>query len=487
MFAGGGLVLVGVSGGPDSMCLLHALHRVREEFGITLRALHLHHHMRDQADQDAAMVEAFAGSLGIPTTIGHADVLGIARELAMGVEEAGREARYRFFRELREKTGAKWIALGHNQNDQAETVLMRLFRGSGVRGLAGIPPVNGDIARPLIDVPREWIEKYCQENGISTMTDCYNLDLRYTRNLVRHKTLPELAADYNPSIVETLASVAHSLRVDSEYLDDLARAAFDKYTCRHGRITVVSRSGLKTLNPAIALRVVDMAWREVWCGDGNLGLSRATAIVEGTQGTISLPGRVTAVHEGDFVVFYPEAPEPFERPLSVPGETPVPELGITILTELVGPEDVGPLQSAGKSKCANSPLGLEREHVAFLHYNVRGSSRGAGDATLSGSQGGDVSERRETAPLSVRTRRPGDRFAPLGMEGREQKLKDYFIKRRVPKFYRDFVPIVVSGDRIAWVGGFRLDERFKVTKNTQKVLRIEVKRSLRCSRNCATI
>jgi tRNA(Ile)-lysidine synthase len=480
MFSGGGLVLVGVSGGPDSMCLLDVLNRFREEFGITLRVAHLNHHMREQADQDAAMVEEFANSLGIPTTIGHADVNEMARELGIGVEEAGREARYRFFRDLQRKTNATWIALGHNQNDQAETVLMRLFRGSGVRGLAGISPVNGDIVRPLIDVPRKWIEKYCEENGISTMTDVYNLDLRYTRNLLRHKTLPELACDYNPRIVETLASVAASLRLDSDYLDETARRAFDKYTCRHGRITVVSRSGLETLGTAIALRVVDMAWREVWCGDGNLGLNHALAIVEGAQGATSLPGRITVVHEEDFVVFYPEAPKPFERVLNVPGVTSVPELGITIETGVVAPEDAKPVLGAGESKCANSAFGLEREDVAFLDYNVGNT----GKSTLD-SPGGDVSTRQGS--LSVRTRRRGDRFAPLGMGGREQKLQDYFTQRRVPKFYRDFVPIIVSGDRIAWVGGFRLDERFKVTESSQKVLRIEVKRSLRCRRNCVTI
>lgn len=480
-------MLVAVSGGPDSMCLLHALSRCREEFDIALRVAHLHHHMRDQADKDAAMVEEFAGSLGIPTTVGHADVLELSRELAIGVEEAGREARYRFFRKLQETTGARWIALGHNQNDQAETVLMRLFRGSGVRGLAGIPPVNVDIVRPLIDVPREWIEEYCRENGIPTMTDSYNLDLKYTRNLLRYKTLPELAADYNPSIVETLASVAASLRIDAEYMDATARDAFDKYTCRHGRITVVRRSGLKTVNTAIALRVVDLAWREVWSGDGNLGLAHATDIIEGTQAAISLPGRVTAVQGGDFIVFYPEAPGPFERILNVPGETEVPELGITILTEVLDPQDVGPLGSGGKSKCANSAFGLEREDVAYLHYNVRGSVACPKDAASSGTHSGDSSDKTQEEPLSVRTRRPGDRFAPLGMGGCEQKLQDFFIQQRVPKLYRDFVPIVAAGDKIAWVGGFRLDERFKVTKSSQKVLRIEVRRSLRCSRNCVTI
>ncbi|HHY75751.1 MAG TPA: tRNA lysidine(34) synthetase TilS [Firmicutes bacterium] len=470
MFSGGGLVLVAVSGGPDSMCLLHVLSRLRRELSIELRVAHLHHHMRREADRDAEMVEEFARSLGIPTTVGHADVLALAREMGTGVEEAGREARYRFFRELRDKTGARWIALGHNQNDQAETVLMRLMRGSGARGLAGISPVNGDIVRPLINVPREWIEDYCREHGIPTMVDSYNLDLKYTRNSVRYKTLPELAALYNPSIVETLASVAESLRLDSDFLDNKAREAFDKYTCRHGRITLVKTDGLKTLHPAIALRVLDMAWKEVSGGDGNLGLGHARKIFEGGAEAVSLPERATAVLQGDFVVFYPEAPRYFERRLDVPGETFVPELGVILSAQILDPPDVEEIRLLpDKSKCANSVPWLEREDVAFLHYEVRGSENA-----------GEV-------PFCVRIRRPGDRFQPLGMGGKEQKLKDYFTQRRVPKFYRDFVPIISRGDKIAWVGGFRLDERFKVTKGSQKVLRIEVKRSLRCSRNCVNI
>ncbi len=469
-------MLAGVSGGPDSMCLLHVLHRFREEFHISLRVAHLHHHMREEADRDAEMVEEFARSLGIPTSIGHADVNKLAHELAIGVEEAGREARYRFFRELSESTGAVRVALGHNQNDQAETVLMRLFRGSGVRGLAGIPPVNGNVVRPLIEVPREWIEEYCAENKIPVMTDVYNLDLRYTRNLVRHKTLPELAASYNPSLVETLAGVAASLRLDADFLDETALEAFDKYTCRHGRVTLVSSEGLRALKPAVALRVVDMAWHEVWQGDGNLGMTHAVEILECAGKAVSLPGRITAVHEGDFVVFYPEAPGQVERTLDVPGESHIPELGITVEVRPVEPKDAGvvgalagqvdestPSPARGGSKCVKSGFPLEREDVAFLDWSW------------------------SDKPLKVRTRRDGDRFQPLGMRGSEQKLQDFFIQRRVPKFYRDFVPIFVFGDKIAWVGGFRLDERFKVTKSSQKVLRVEVKRSLRHSRNCVTI
>lgn len=463
MFPDGGLVLVAVSGGPDSMCLFDALCRCREEFGISLHVAHLNHHMREQAADDARMVTDFASKMGVNTSVGHADVFGLAKELGVGLEEAGREARYRFFRSLQAETGAVRVALGHNLNDQAETVLMRLFRGSGSRGLSGIPPSNGDIVRPLIDVPREWTEEYCKENRIPVITDVYNLDLKYTRNRIRYKTLPELAFDYNPSLVETLGGVAQALRWDSELLDELACRAFHEHTCRRGRITAVSVKGIRGEKQAVSSRVIDMAWREVSCADDNLGVARTMDILDIPRAPVSLPGRVTAVRERDFIVFYPEAPKVGPVRLNVPGETRIPELGVTLVASILEGRNAWSFVTEAVSKRGNSGPWLEKEDVAFLDYD------------------------KCIGPLAVRTRLDGDRFAPLGMAGREQKLQDFFIQKHVPRFYRDFVPIVVSGDKIAWVVGFRLDERFRVNGNVMKVLRIEVRRELRRSSNCVTI
>jgi tRNA(Ile)-lysidine synthase len=464
MFQEGELVLVAVSGGPDSMCLLDVLHRCRSEFGMSLLVVHLNHHMREQAPEDARMVRDYARSKGIETRVGHADVLELAKETGKGVEEAGRDARYRFFRSLRKKTGASKIALGHNLNDQAETVLMRLLRGSGTRGLSGIPPVNGSVVRPLIEVPRGLIEAYCEENGIPVMTDVYNLDLNYTRNRIRYETLPELARTYNPSLVDTLGDVARALKLDSDFLDELAAKAFQEHTCRRGRVTAVNINGLRQLNAAIGSRVIGLAWLEASGADASLGLDRALKVLSLDETPVFLPGKVAAVRERDFLVFYPEAPKLEPVPLAVPGETPIPELGVTVITSFVEEPDVrASVMSSAVSSSVNSGLWLEKEDVAFVDYS------------------------RCTESLVVRKRSQGDRFLPLGMEGRRQKLQDFFIQKHVPRFYRDFVPIVASGDKIVWVAGFRLDERFKVKENVTKVLRIEVRRELRSSRNCATI
>ena len=305
MFQEGELVLVAVSGGPDSMCLLDVLHRCRSEFGMSLLVVHLNHHMREQAPEDARMVRDYARSKGIETRVGHADVLELAKETGKGVEEAGRDARYRFFRSLRKKTGASKIALGHNLNDQAETVLMRLLRGSGTRGLSGIPPVNGSVVRPLIEVPRGLIEAYCEENGIPVMTDVYNLDLNYTRNRIRYETLPELARTYNPSLVDTLGDVARALKLDSDFLDELAAKAFQEHTCRRGRVTAVNINGLRQLNAAIGSRVIGQ--RGSGIRGRCYGVGRALKVLSLDETPVFLPGRLRR-YERDFLLFYPEAP-----------------------------------------------------------------------------------------------------------------------------------------------------------------------------------
>lgn len=457
MLSAGDLVVVAVSGGPDSMCLLDALASSAPQLRIRLHVAYLHHHMREQADSDVRVVAAFAGRLGIPCAVGHADVPEMARERGIGVEEAGRIARYRFLREVREKTGARRIALGHNLNDQAETVLMRLLRGSGTQGLAGIPPVRDDLIRPLIYVPRDQIEEYCRERNIPTIVDVYNLDLRYTRNLMRHKVLPQLAKDFNPSLVDTLARVATVMRWDSELLEGLARTAFEGASCGWGRLTAVDRHALGEMPYAIASRVLEEAWRECSGSSGNLPVDRTQELMLGPEKSVSLPLGVTAEKSGDSVGFYPPPLKDLEVDLAV-GETHIPELGLSIEVNITE----GPSFDEKSCPPGGAPPWYV-EPVARLDYN------------------------RLEGRLWLRTRRRGDRFAPLGMGGREQKLQDFFVQRRVPRFYRDFVPLLMSGDDIVWVVGLRISDDFRVRGDTRRMLEATARPYLRCSRNYATI
>jgi tRNA(Ile)-lysidine synthase len=475
MIRRGDLVICAVSGGPDSMCLLSVLARLKEELGISLHVVHLNHHMREEASKDAAMVERFAQSLGIPCTVGHADVFAIAKEKRVGEEEAGRMARYALFRKVKDEIGASKVALGHNLNDQAETVLMRLLRGSGARGLAGIPPVYGDTIRPLLEVGRSDIEAYCRENQIPTMSDTYNYDMAYTRNLLRHRVMPQLADRFNPSLVKTLAATGLILRWDADYLDADAERRFLSCSYTEGRVTSIDDAVLEGMHPAVASRVLERAWRE--CADPSedsmsprvLEMRHILSLMEGKHSQITLPLGVTASREDGYLRFYPSPPKvdvTLDSPHDLAGtEVWIPGLGLTVSLKVLGSEETSKVAcDPGKAAPrASRPHWLMVEPVVHLDYN------------------------RCTWPLRIRTRMDGDRFAPLGMQGKEQKLKDFFISNRVPRLYRDFVPLLVSGDDIIWVGGFRLSEKYRIQPESSRILRAEVRPRLRYRENCAII
>ncbi|MGE5578444.1 MAG: tRNA lysidine(34) synthetase TilS [Bacillota bacterium] len=475
MVSPGDLVIVAVSGGPDSMCLLDVLFALSPELGIRLHAAHLNHHMRAQAPKDAAMVRDFAKRLGIECAIGDADVNGLAKERGIGVEEAGREARYSFLRKVRAETGASKIALGHNLNDQAETVLMRLLRGAGTQGLAGIPPVNGDIVRPLLEVPRVQIEEYCRLRNIPTMMDVYNLDPKYTRNALRLEVIPDLEKRFNPSLTKTLAWTASALRWDADLLEEMARQAFLAVSCKQARVTSVERKALGAMPPALSSRVLEMAWRECSGSSGNLPVPRIQELLWSPENVISLPDGVTAVRSEAAIWFYPAPPADLEVSLPIDGSVEVPELGVTFTTRTFEGNGVELMERAsqgckeGSTERSAERSGLEGyppwlvEPVIRLDYDK-----------LKG-------------PLTVRTRRRGDRFRPLGMEGRVKKLQDFLVQRKVPRFQRDFTPLVTSAGDIVCVAGMRPGEDFRIDHHTIRMLEVEVRPYLRCSRNYATI
>jgi len=464
MAVSGDIWVVAVSGGPDSMCLLDVLCSLAPDLGIGLHVAHLNHHMRDQAPKDAEMVRVFAESLGVACTTGDADVHDIAQKRGIGVEEAGREARYAFLRQVKTRLGAHKIALGHNLNDQAETVLMRLFRGAGTQGLAGIPPVNDDIVRPIIGVARRLTEEYCVERNIPTMQDVYNLDPKYTRNAVRLTVIPDLEKRFNPSLVESLGDVATALRWDSALLEEMAKEAFLGVSMKLARITSVNRADLESMPPALSSRVLESAWRECSLCSGNLPLQRIQELLWSSENVNSLPGGVTAEKSGGLVVFYPKPPSGLEVPLLENGVTEVPDLGVSFVTRTI--LGTGAYLTEEARKVRNVPLGYPSWLVEPVAALDRDKLKG---------------------PLVVRTRRRGDRFRPLGMEGREQKIQDFLVQRKVPKFCRDFVPVIEDGADIVCVAGLRLGDDFKIDNSTTCMTEVEVRPYLRCSRNYATI
>ena len=251
MLKEGDRVIAGVSGGADSICLLFLLDRYREALGISVEVVHMEHGIRGKESlEDAAFVENFCRERKIPCHIFHRDVPSLARKWKCSEEEAGRRARYEAFEEICEKYGGTKIAVAHNRNDQAETLLFHLVRGSGLSGLSGIRPVRGKIIRPLLCLTREEIEGFLKEEGISFRTDASNLETDYARNRIRLNILPLLREELNPRTCEHLAETAERLALAEDYLEAQAEEAVKKLTGRRkgrtedgGTVLLLERKG----------------------------------------------------------------------------------------------------------------------------------------------------------------------------------------------------------------------------------------------------
>lgn len=444
MLAPGDKVLVGVSGGPDSLVLAHSLWSLREELGVSLHVAHLNHMIRPEADEEAEAVRRFAGRLGLPVTVGAVPVGELARAGGLSLEEAGREARYRFFRDVRQAVGAGKLALGHNRDDQAETVLMRLVRGAGPAGLAGIPPVReGWIIRPLIEVPRAHIEAYCREAGLEPVQDPSNRSPAHLRNRVRWELIPLLEERYNPRIREVLHHLAATFRDEEEWLRPLVDEAFSRCARQALGTVAVDVAAFASCPKGLRRRLVR---RAAALARGDAAYAPPFEHVEACLRLAGMPvGKRLELPEGvavwrDYgaIVFARKdrlaARPPFRYRLEVPGALVVEEAGVRLEAEL-----------------ARRPPPADGRSVAVF------------DADLVGGV------------VEVRNRRPGDRFHPLGL-GASKKLKEYFINEKVSRRERDLVPLVVipgAGERddtIIWVVGHRPDARFQPGPDTRRYL-----------------
>jgi tRNA(Ile)-lysidine synthase len=446
MLPRGARVLVALSGGPDSVALLHIL-RTLEARGelVVAGAAHFNHQLRGaEADADESFCRDLAAGTGIPFLAGRADVAARARESGRSLEDAARQARYEFLNEAADSAGADAIAVGHSLDDQAETFLLRLIRGAGPAGLAGIRPRAGRVVRPLLDISRAELRQYAAEHGLGFRDDSSNADVRIPRNRVRLELLP-LLSQFSPAIAATLAREAALAREDEEFLDRLAiESAASIVLVESGNVTV-DVAGLTALPLALASRVTRKAVAAAAPGrfigfqhiDDLLELARSGA--EGAAA--SLPG-VTAVRRGSRIVFGIVSDRPFSNsfrfPLSIPGEVAVPGWALSA-ARIEEPEEVTPPPARGNTAVvAAAPL------------------RG---------------------PLAVRSRRPGDVFRPLGMHGRGRKLQDFLVDRKIARADRDSLPLVVDqDDRIVWVVGQSVAEDFRVTGPKQGVILLKARR-----------
>lgn len=437
-----------VSGGSDSVALVWLLADLASRGELELAGIaHLNHHIRgSESDDDAAFCRALASRLGLPIASGDADVPAEAKRDGVSLEVAGRNARQKFFQEVLSSLRATRVALGHTRDDQAETVLLRLARGAGAGGLAGMAPRRGPLVRPVLETTREELREFLRARGETWREDRTNLDRAIPRNLIRHDVMPVLR-QLNPQADAALARAAEALRLDAELLETLANAAFmrcvktetGKVQIDAGELTRlprpvatrVARYALETANPA---RSYGLEEAQAVCSfaAGGEGAELAGLVMERFGATVVLSTR--QAHQGQRA----PAVDPFELKLNLPGTVEAPFGTWTVTAE--GPMPASTITDSG-------------------------AARVMVDASDLGSH------------LIVRPRRPGDRLHPLGAPGR-RKVQDVLVDRKVPRDDRDRIPIVTTETgQIVWVAGQVLAEPFRVTPLTKSVVVLTLRRT----------
>lgn len=458
LLARGARVVLGVSGGVDSLALLQVLAALRGELELELHAVYVDHGLRPaEARAEADLVAVRAEALGVGFRTGSIPVRERARETGQSLEAAGRELRYAFLRQVAEELGGAVIAVAHQADDQAEEVLLRLIRGSGRAGLAGMSRVNAaGVIRPFLGFAKDDLAGYLQDRGVACLEDSSNSDLRFRRNRVRLELLPLLEKRFNPAVRESLWRTAEILGAEEELLAGLARRAYDRVLGERSgpgdteaALGLRLESGVLRREPlALQRRVLELALVELGAPVSFQGLADLLALSGSATGELHLPGGLRVVHEGGRLSFsYPagrvasrgrlaaDEAEPFELLLSGPGVWPLPALGTSIQLE--------------RLEHPPSPAELRAGRIDYL------------DAAA------------VSWPLVARSFRPGDRFWPLGGPGR-RKVADFLSDRKVPRRARKQVVVLESSGQICALLGLRIDQRCRLTASTKVVLKVSL-------------
>ena len=457
MIAPGDRVLVGLSGGADSVALLSVLDRLGPALGHTLAAAHFNHKTRGaESDRDEAHVRRLCESLRIDLVTG---ALAARRPTGVSLEDFLRRERYEFLQETAAACGANRIALGHHRADQAETVLMNLIRGSGTAGLAGIPAVRngGLIIRPLIDCSRRDITGYLGRNGLSCVEDRSNLDERFLRNRIRSRLMPELARHFNPSIGDTLCRLADVLREENDYMTGQARSHLSGWMSaqsagRQGRLTVPVGE-LRQMHTALRRRVILEVARDLAGAGSAIGFEHVQAVLDlaggrNPGGTLDLPGGLSVRRRYGLLEF-----------CRVPGKSRASRSNVSRPTRGQAPRQDVPVK--GDVHLEGAGLTLRFRELRRVPA-VRTAARKA-----------YLDLDRVSGPLVLRGIEPGDRIQPLGMKG-TRKLKSLLIDEKIPRDLRGRMTVLADDLSVLWVPWLRLSERVRVGEGTRRVLSVEI-------------
>ncbi|NOH14154.1 MAG: tRNA lysidine(34) synthetase TilS [Chloroflexi bacterium] len=451
-------MVVGVSGGPDSLCLLHAMHTL----GYELVVAHFDHALRSESAADAEKVEQFCKEMGLTIEIEREDTGVYAKENALSIEEAARECRYTFLYKLAERHNAQAVAVGHNADDQVETVLMHLLRGAGLDGLRGMQMHSVGtgwsqtipLVRPLLSTWRDDILAYCEQNDLEPLFDRSNLDTTYFRNRLRHELLPDLES-YNPQVRAQLWRMAETLGGDQQIVEQHIDIVWNSILVEEN-IThlAVNREIFLKENSGVQRRLLRRALTQLRPGLRDLDFASIQRAIDAIKdppasGQCDLMAGLRLLVEND--QFWLAG---WEAEIPVSADWPqIPE-GEPCRVDIPGEITVG------------EGWRLKVEGIAEAETDL---DTGDPFQTLLSADNLEDS-------LLIRGRQWGDRFAPLGMDGHSLKLSDFFINEKLPKRARDGWPLLCAGDEIIWVSGFRPSHRFRVTEATEKMIHLHLYR-----------
>ncbi len=442
MIANGDKIVVGVSGGPDSLCLLHVLMELCGEYGCSLYAAHLNHKFRGEAaDADAEFVREICREWGIPAFIEAFDVPAYIEETGLSPEEAGREIRYRLFGRVCEEVGGNKIAVAHNLNDHIETILMRFMRGSGIDGLKGIEAVRGNIIRPLLEVDRLRIEEYCAENRLNPRIDKTNLESVYHRNKIRLELIPFIEKNFNPNIKMALSRFSGLIKDENDFLEIEAKEKLRGTAEFFDDRVIIYIPKFTSLHTALKRRIIRLCLEKIANTLNGFDFKHFERVLELTEkstgAAIMLPHKLKAFVSYDKLVLAKDIVKADKK----------------CYYKLKYDYD-------NSVDTANGCITIKRKKAEEI-----GELRGQKDMIY-------IDPSRIKEGLVLRYREPGDMFAPIGMKG-AKKLKEYLIDEKVPREKRDGLELIADGNEIVWIVGGRLSEKYKITDKTSDAVVIK--------------
>ncbi len=447
MISSGDKVLAAVSGGADSVCMLHILNRLKSDLGFQLACAHVNHGLRGEAaDKDEKFVKDLCKRLGIKCYTKTVDVAVLAEKEKLTVEEAGRIVRYDFFAELKEKHGFSKVATAHNKNDNAETVLMRIIRGTGIDGLSGILYKREDgVIRPILDVSRAEIEEYCKIYNLEYCTDATNFDNDYTRNKIRNELIPFIEREFNSRVSDSLVRLANSAEEDSGFMQGYAERLYARLgSPLPGKSpNAIHIESFKMVQRSIGARILRLAAEKSAKG---VKLERKHIddiynLLDKTTGTsIDLPRGIKVMVNYGWLTFEGTV-DRHQVMLDTDGFFTQIGIGESVYLDGIDKNITLREETAKTYKLKLNEIGVDLEKL--------------------GNQ-----------PLFLRSRREGDRMV-LFSDGRTKKVKSIFIDEKIPKKDREKIPLLSTGDEVIAIVGSRVSEKYKLTKDSERALVIE--------------